>query len=97
MATVVFAPLFEEVFFRGFLFEGFRYSKLGPAGAIFVTSIVWAGFHMQYGLFQIASIFVLGIILGVVRYRTNSLWPPLAMHVFNNLLAMVFLTIDVGV
>ena len=97
MATVIFAPVFEEVFFRGFLFEGFRYSKMGAAGAIFVTSLVWAGFHMQYGLLQIASIFVLGIILGVVRYRTGSLWAPLAMHVFNNLLAMFFITIDFGI
>jgi membrane protease YdiL (CAAX protease family) len=97
IATVIFAPIFEEVFFRGFLFEGFRYSGMGVIGAVIVTSLVWAGFHMQYGLFQIASIFVLGIILGVVRYRTGSLWAPLAMHVFNNLLAMFLITLDVGV
>jgi membrane protease YdiL (CAAX protease family) len=96
IATIIFAPLFEEVFFRGFLFEGFRYSKLGAAGAIFVTSLVWAGFHMQYGLFQIASIFVLGIVLGVVRYRTGSLWPPIIMHALNNFLAVLFITIDFG-
>ena len=97
IAAVIFAPIFEEVFFRGFLFEGFRYSRMGVAGAVLLTSFVWAGFHMQYGLFQIAAIFVLGIILGVVRYRTGSLWPPLVMHVCNNLLAMFLITVDVGV
>lgn len=97
IATIIFAPLFEEVFFRGFLFEGFRYSRLGAAGAIFVTSLVWAGFHLQYGLFQIASIFVLGIVLGVVRYRTDSLWPPIIMHALNNLLAVLFITVDFGI
>ena len=97
IATIIFAPLFEEVFFRGFLFEGFRYSRMGVTGAVLLTSFVWAGFHMQYGLFQIAAIFVLGIILGVVRYRTGSLWPPLVMHVCNNLLAMFLITLDVGI
>ena len=97
IATVIFAPLFEEVFFRGFLFEGFRYSKMGVAGAVLVTSLVWAGFHMQYNLFQIASIFVLGIVLGVVRYRTGSLWPPIIMHALNNLIAVLFITVDIGV
>ena len=97
IATIIFAPLFEEVFFRGFLFEGFRYSRMGATGAVIVTSLVWAGFHMQYGLFQIASIFVLGIILGIARYRTGSIWAPLIMHVLNNFLAMLFISVDIGI
>jgi len=97
IAVVVFAPVFEELLFRGFLFAGFSRSGIGVAGTIIVTSLIWAGFHVQYGLFEIASIFVLGLILGIVRHKTGSLWAPMIMHAFNNLLAVLLLAFEVGV
>src|SRR3989304_2435238 len=50
-AIVVVAPIFEEVFFRGFLFQGIRYSRLGPVGAIGISSLVWAVIHLQYNVY----------------------------------------------
>ena len=41
IAVIVFAPAFEEAFFRGFLFEGFRQSRIGIIGAIGITTVVW--------------------------------------------------------
>jgi uncharacterized protein len=95
LATVIFAPVFEEVLFRGFLFEGFRRSPVGIVGALFLTSVFWAVLHMQYDLFAIGSIFVLGIIIGLVRWRTGSIWSSLAMHMFFNLISMVAVTVQV--
>jgi membrane protease YdiL (CAAX protease family) len=89
IAVVVFAPAFEEVLFRGFLFEGFRHSRVGVIGAIILTAVPWALLHIQYELFHIGTIFVLGIIYGFVRYKTGSLWSTLFMHTFNNLAAMI--------
>lgn len=97
IAAVVFAPVFEEVFFRGFLFEGFRNSRMGVIGAILLTSFFWSVSHLQYNLFQIAAIFVLGILLGIARYRTGTIWAPLIMHVFNNILAVLFIAIEFGI
>jgi len=97
MAVVVFGPFFEEVLFRGFLFEGFRHTRIGIAGTVVLTSLVWAGFHLQYGLFEIATIFVLGVIFGIVRYKTGSLWPPMIMHAFNNLMAVLLIALGIGV
>jgi membrane protease YdiL (CAAX protease family) len=96
MAVVVFAPLFEEIFIRGFLFIGLARSRLGPAGAVILTTLVWAALHFQYGLYEIAVIFVLGIILGVVRHRTGSLWGPVIIHAFNNLLAVLVIHLTVN-
>jgi membrane protease YdiL (CAAX protease family) len=93
IAIVIFAPIFEEIFIRGFLFIGFRQSWIGPAGAIILTTLIWAPLHIQYGLFQIAIIFVLGIVLGIVRHKTGSLLSPLIIHTFNNLLAMVMMSL----
>ena len=97
IAVIVVGPVFEEVLFRGFLFEGLRYSRIGVIGAVIVTSLVWAVSHLQYGLFQIAWIFVFGVILGIMRYSTGSLWAPTIMHVSNNLIAVLFIALEVGV
>ena len=89
IAVVVFAPAFEEIFFRGFLFEGFRQSRLRVAGTIIVTAIMWALLHIHDDLYGITTIFVLGIVFGIARYKTGSLWSTLLMHAFWNLLAML--------
>lgn len=89
LAVVVAAPLFEEVLFRGFLLEGLGRSVLGPAGAVLITALVWAVIHLQYGAYEIATIFVLGILFGVARFRSGSLVTTLAMHSFFNLIATV--------
>lgn len=89
LAVIVFVPFFEETLFRGFLFEGFRHSRIGLAGAVVMLALIWALLHTQYGLYEIASIFVLGIILGIVRYKTGSLWSVILMHALVNLIATV--------
>ena len=93
IAMVIFAPIFEEIFIRGFLFIGFRQSRIGPVGTIILTALIWAPLHIQYGFFQIVFIFILGIVLGIVRYKTDSLLSPLIIHTLNNLLAMVMVAL----
>lgn len=92
IAFVIFAPLYEEIWMRGFLFEGFARSRIGVPGAIILTSLFWAVQHVQYSYFQIGMIFVFGIVLGLVRYKTKSLWAPIFLHILNNLIAMIELT-----
>jgi membrane protease YdiL (CAAX protease family) len=89
IAVILFAPLVEELFFRGFLFEGLRDSWMGSTGAVLVTSIAWAAIHVQYEMFQIVMIGTLGVLLGIAKIKTRSLYIPIVMHSFNNLIAMV--------
>ena len=96
IAVVIFAPLFEEVFFRGFLFVGFRQSRIGVVGTIGLTALIWALMHVQYGVYEITTIFVLGIVLGIIRFKTDSLWSPLLMHVFMNLIATLEVSLNVN-
>ncbi len=88
-AIAVAGPAFEEVFFRGFLLPGLRYSRLGAAGAVIFTALVWAVSHAQYSGPEVAEIFVFGLVLGTARLRTDSLYPPLAMHAFLNIAALL--------
>ncbi len=87
LAIVIAAPLAEELFFRGFLFEGIRYTRLGVTGAVVITSLLWAVIHLQYGPYEISTVFILGLILGVARLATGSIYTSIAMHALVNLVA----------
>ena len=89
VAVVFAAPLFEEMFFRGFLLEGFRLSFLGPIGAVFLTSAAWAAIHSQYDAYDLTVIFVYGCILGIARLKTGSVLIPMGMHSLTNSIAML--------
>lgn len=91
ITVAVAAPIFEEFLFRGFLLEGLRHSFVGTTGAVLLTSGVFAIIHQQYGWFEIASIFVIGVIFAVAKLRSNSLYVPIAMHMFMNLSASVLM------
>ncbi len=89
LAVIVAAPLAEELVFRGFFFVGLRQFPHGDATAVLVTSLVWASIHLQYNIYQTGVIFGAGILLGIARIRSGSLYVPLAMHGFFNLLATI--------
>ncbi len=84
LAVALAAPFFEELFFRGFLFAGIRASRLGAVGAVVITAVLWASLHLQYSVFGMAQILLLGLVMGVVRHKTDSLWSSLMMHVMWN-------------
>jgi uncharacterized protein len=89
IAMVIAAPLFEEVFFRGFLFKGLgeSFMGLGPIGAVFVTSGLWAALHLQYDSSRMTIIFLFGLLFGAARIVTGSLLVPLALHATMNAIA----------
>ena len=89
VAMLIAAPLFEETFFRGFLFEGFQSSFLGTVGTVVVTAGLWAVIHVQYDAYGIVSIFCLGLLLGAARAHTSSLLVPLGLHSATNLVATI--------
>lgn len=87
IALVVAAPLFEETLFRGFLFKGFQHSRVGAIGAVVLTSLLFGVVHLQYDAYGIATAVAIGLLLGIARLKTESLYPPLAMHALLNLVA----------
>jgi len=93
--VVVVAPVTEELFFRGFLHRGWALSWLGISGTVVVTAALWAVLHQQYNAVGILFIFVMGLIFGWLRQRSNSTLLPMTLHAINNLYATVFVTIQV--
>ncbi|MFZ1935692.1 MAG: type II CAAX endopeptidase family protein [Thermoguttaceae bacterium] len=83
------APVFEEAFFRGFMFRGIQQSRLGNLGAILITAAVWSVIHLQYSAYEVAVIFLSGILLGVARATSNSVYLTIGLHSLMNVVATV--------
>lgn len=86
LTLAVAAPILEELIFRGIILEGFlkRYS---PTKAIIWSSVLFGLAHMNP--WQFISAFAMGILLGWVYHRTQSLWPCIFIHFVNNFLAFI--------
>lgn len=91
VATVVAASFFEELFFRGFLLEGFSRTALRPAGAVVLSAAFWSLVHVQYDAYGIATIFIIGIFFGLAKLRSGSTLFAMALHALNNAIAFAFL------
>lgn len=85
LAIAVAAPLAEEMTFRGLGY--YLLSQFGPWGAIAVTGIAFA---LAHGLIVgIPVFFVIGAGLAFLRFRTDSLLPPILVHMAFNGMQLV--------
>jgi membrane protease YdiL (CAAX protease family) len=77
----VFAPLVEEIFFRGFLFQGFR-ARYGWVTAMLLSAAIFAAAHLD--LVVLIPTFLLGCLLAYLFQRSNSIWPGIILHFLVN-------------
>jgi membrane protease YdiL (CAAX protease family) len=92
----VIAPIAEEFFFRGFLFGVLRRWRivafgrdLGALAAAVVVGILFGLAHTGSASPEyLVPLGFLGFVLCVIRWRTGSLYPCMALHSFNNALAL---------
>lgn len=88
IAAVIAAPFAEEVFFRGFFFQGLR-QRFGWVTAMLLSSAVFASAHLM--LVALLPTFLLGCVLAYVYHRSNSIWPGMIIHCLVNSFAMCLL------
>lgn len=91
LMVVIGAPIVEELLFRGFLFSQLKTTKLGINGSIILTSLIWTSIHLQYDLFLLIPIFLLGLLLGYLMHKFNSLYLVIIVHAVHNLQATLFI------
>ncbi|HPO16290.1 MAG TPA: CPBP family intramembrane metalloprotease [Candidatus Hydrogenedentes bacterium] len=100
LTTMSFICIVEEIFYRGFVFRKLReISSFHKANLI--TTILFLLIHMpgwlymqgpHWGLISLgAGIVIVGWVLGWLVEITNSLWPPIFLHVLNNLASVLLL------
>lgn len=88
LMLVVLAPVMEEMLFRGILLEAVR-SKYSSGRAIVVSALMFGVIHFIPQ--QVVNAFVIGLILGYIYVRTDSLWPVIIIHALNNAMAYVIM------
>lgn len=86
LVGAVIAPIVEELFFRGFLFQGFR-QKYGWLPALLLSSAIFGAAHLDPA--SLIPTFILGCVLAYVYHRSNSVWPGIVFHATINSLSLI--------
>jgi membrane protease YdiL (CAAX protease family) len=91
-AVVIFlAPLAEEVFFRGVLYNAVK-RKLGVLGGILLTSALFSLLHTYDSSFFLVGFLPVAILGGALAYlyeKTGSLVPSITLHIAHNLSSVI--------
>jgi len=91
MGAVLAAALVEESIIRGFLqlsLEKFQ----DVTRAVIYASLAWTIIHAM--LYWAIQIFLLGIILGIIAWKSNSIFPSAIGHAINNAAALFFYNVN---
>ena len=96
LAQVFFSPISEEILFRGFvlpqLMDRMPFWKANMLQAILFAAMhwpnwIWVNGFQAWIMVTSVSIFILALFLGWLLRRTNSIWPPILVHIINNFLS----------
>jgi len=85
---LVLAPAIgEEFLFRGFIASGF--SSIGRKATVILGSLFFALIHLD--IYRLLFVFIAGIVFGIVREKTQSLYVVMWMHFVHNSIPFVLL------
>lgn len=99
--VTIYAPVIEELIFRGFLQNSLT-NYLGRFFSIIITSLCFSFFHfsINQGIANfsiITSFFILSCLIGFVYERQKSLFAPIALHAAFNTFSVINLIFLDGV
>ena len=92
IAVGIIAPFGEELLFRGFFQQILEKNWKDITRAILITALIFSFIHMNPYWF--AQIYLLGIVLGFLAWKTKSVIPPLILHSLNNIVALIFSSVN---
>lgn len=88
LVAVIVAPCCEEVFFRGYFFQGLRL-RLSIWLAVVLSAVIFGMAHGDLG--SLVLLIIIGLALAIIRWRTRSIWPGIALHMLNNFYGAVII------
>ncbi|MBD3165020.1 CPBP family intramembrane metalloprotease [bacterium] len=80
------APLVEEMLFRGFI-QRWTEGRIGVTNGVMLTSALFAFVHGNK--YFVIPILIMAVVIGAIAWRTESVWPSVALHGTNNLIGFV--------
>ena len=82
VATIIIAPVAEEILFRGILYPAIKQNGF-PRAAWWITSLLFAAMH--FNTLSFVSLAIFSLVLIFLYERTGSLWASITAHsVFNS-------------
>ncbi|WP_276955925.1 CPBP family intramembrane glutamic endopeptidase [Methanobrevibacter woesei] len=90
ISSIIIAPVFEELFFRGIILSKLK-TYFSPIFAIILSSAIFAILHAPG---SIISAFVFGICMAILYLKSNNIILPIVAHGFNNLCAEILYYFD---
>jgi len=85
IVVCLFPALLEETAFRG-LIQHWLQTAVSPVRALVLASALFAAMH--FSILSAPYIFILGLLLGWVKLKTRSLYPPILIHFLHNLVVI---------
>lgn len=82
LTLCLFAPFVEETVFRGAILRSLLDTKMKPWAAVAISAVLFAVVHVNVA--QMPHAFIVGILLGWMYCRTDSILPGVAFHWVNN-------------
>lgn len=89
VAAVLFAPVSEELFYRGMIFGGLLRWGFWPAAAI--SAFLFSGTHLDLG--SLLPFFGVGLVLAWLAWRRGSLWDSIMFHLMFNSTSFILLVL----
>ena len=88
VVVIAFAPVFEEMFFRGFVFPGLA-RAWGLAAAIAVSGLLFSAAHLDYKSFiPIAGV---GMVFAYAYWRSGTIFTTMLAHCAFNSTSIAFI------
>ena len=85
ISSIILAPIIEELFFRGVLFNRLKI-RTGVIAAMIISSAIFAIAH-EFG--GITSAFLFGLCMCIIYLKTDNILMTMSIHFLNNLVAVL--------
>lgn len=83
------SAFYEELLTRGYLIPRFEHLLHSTWISLFLTALLFGGFHMDQGMGGVLSTTLAGLVYGGAFCWFRRLWPVAAAHVVYNLIVML--------
>lgn len=81
LTVAIAAPILEELIFRGVVLKGFL-KRYDPKKAIVWSAVIFGVAHLNP--WQFVAAFAVGLVIGYMYWKTQSIWPGIFIHFINN-------------
>lgn len=92
VSAAIISPIYEETFYRGFLYRWFR-SKYGLLAGMLISSFIFMIVHIPT-FNSLPYTFLSGLVFAWTYEKTQSIYPPMIIHgTFNGLAVLLTVTL----